>query len=317
MTDGLSLNGALARVYTRMDWSVFPLWWAAGPGTCACAKGSECSSPGKHPLVVKVGPGQFAGAPHGVKDATRDELMVTAWWTRWPLANIGLPAGDNGLAILDVDPDKGGAESLDKLKTYLAGRAQPLPKTLTAITGSGGCHLYFQAPEGGIKSDSNVFGPDMAGLDTRGRGGYVVAPPSNHASGRPYEWPDFLGQDMAPWPDILSNLMAPPKLPIPTQSTRPAGTVVEGDRYAQAAMDAEIERVRSTREGGRNAALNQAAFSLGQLIAGGMLDRATVGDALLAAARSIGLSEAEAIKTIRSGFRSGASSPRRPQVVSA
>lgn len=325
-------TAAAARVYVRCGWSVFPLWWVDGDH-CACPNGKLAhdhpdycgrrpdgeikGSPGKHPLSVKLGPGRFAGAVAGVKDATRDEIMVAAWWGRWPLANVGLPAGDNGLAILDVDVDKGGAESLGNLRAYLTASGRPLPRTLTVVTGSGGFHYYYRAPEGGIKSGSNVFGPDMRGLDTRGRGGYVVAPPSNHASGRPYDWEDFLGQDEAPWPDILTRLMSPPPPPrVPAQS-RTAGVAVDGDRYGLAALDAELGKVRGTLQGGRNAALNHAAFRLGQLVAGGMLDRSQVGDALLDAARSIGLSDVEATKTIKSGFRSAAASPRRPQVVGA
>lgn len=304
-------TAATARVYIRAGWSVFPLWWAAGPATCACPDGAACSSPGKHPLSVKVGPGRYAGAPHGVKDATLDPVMVAAWWTRWPDANIGLPAGDNGLAILDIDPDKGGTDSLTRLHGWLSRRGHRIPNTLAQETGSGGWHLVFRAPDGGIKSGSKVFGPDMPGLDTRGRGGYIVAAPSLHGSGRRYAWSDWLGTPEAPWPHILTQLMDPPKaIAAAPAGARPAGQVVAADTYSRVAFDGELDRIRSTAEGSRNAVLNRSAFSLGQLVAARLLDRDAVERELHAAALAIGLTDTEARKTIRSGLRSGAQHPR-------
>lgn len=315
---------ATARVYVRAGWAVFPLWWVTATGACACARGQldpahddYCGrrpdgtvngSPGKHPL--------HHVAPHGVKNATRDETTVAAWWSLYPWANIGLPAHDNGLAILDVDVDKGGDESLAKLTTYLAGRGTPLPRTVVARTGSGGFHYLFRAPEGGIKSGSKVLGPNMPGIDTRGRGGYVVAAPSNHASGGVYEWINFTDVE-ADWPDIMTALMAPPAPAPRVAGPRAGGPVVEADRYAQAALDGELERVRSATSGERNHTLNHAAFRVGQLVAGAMLTADEAGDALLDAALSIGLTDTEARKTILSGFRASKGSPRRPGTAAA
>jgi hypothetical protein len=84
--------------------------------------------------------------------------------------------------------------------------------------------------------------------------------------------------------------------------------------YARAALDAECERVMAAAHGTRNHTLNRAAFSLGQLIAGGELDEATVITELTAAARLIGLDDREIGRTIESGLRSGAQQPRnRPE----
>lgn len=187
---------AMARVYLRTGWSVFPVWWAQ-QGRCACPEGPGCASPAKHPITRK-----------GLHDATRDEATAAAWWRRWPRANVGLPVGANGLAVLDVDPGHGGGASLRRLADDLAARRMALPPTLTAVTGSGGLHLFYAAPDGGIKCGSNVFGPGLGGLDTRGRGGYVVAPPSVHATGGEYTWLNFAAVDPAPWPEVLSTLMS-------------------------------------------------------------------------------------------------------------
>ena len=54
------------------------------------------------------------------------------------------------------------------------------------ITGGGGEHYYYRAPKGAaIRNNVGKLGE---GLDLRGVGGYVIAPPSLHISGHPYVW---------------------------------------------------------------------------------------------------------------------------------
>lgn len=193
MTDETS-NSAMARTYALMGLKVFPLY-SANAGRCSCPVGDACGSPGKHPLTA-----------NGVHAATLDPEAVEAWWRRWPNAGIGLPAHDNGLAVLDIDPRHGGVESMTVLTDDLKHRGITLPHTLTQVTGSGGWHLVFAEPPGGIKGGSNVFGPDYPGLDTRGRGGYIVVAPSEHVSGSRYQWVD-LTADISPWPLALTKMM--------------------------------------------------------------------------------------------------------------
>jgi hypothetical protein len=80
--------------------------------------------------------------------------------------------------------------------------------------------------------------------------------------------------------------------------------------YAAAALARETDAIASAGKGHRNFTLNQRAFSIGQLVAGGEIDHATAWDALVDAALSAGLSEREAHKTITSAFRGAESSPR-------
>lgn len=286
-------TGVMAQAYVAYGWSVFPLWWVC-EGVCACPQARRCTSPGKHPLTR-----------HGVLDASRDRLTVGEWFfRRWPLANIGLPMGDNGLAALDVDPRHRGDVSL----ALLSGRLGGLPQTLTQRTGSGGSHLVFRAPEGGIKGGSGIFGE---GLDVRGRGGYIVAAPSMHAAGRRYEWVNFWIVDPAPWPQSLDRLRLDARPEAPAAVDRPLDLDPgEPDRYVAVALAGELQRVRETPEGGRNHALNRAAFSLGQLVEAGLLDRSKVQDELTQAGRDAGLGAAEIRATIRSGLRAGAARPR-------
>jgi len=104
------------------------------------------------------------------------------------MANIGIATGPaSGILVLDIDGERG----RDSLRDLLS--QHRLKKTLIAITGrvddggkQSGWHLYFKYPTG--SSIGNSLGPLGDGIDVRGRGGYVVAPPSIHASGQKYRW---------------------------------------------------------------------------------------------------------------------------------
>jgi hypothetical protein len=106
---------------------------------------------------------------------------VQDWLRQWPKANLAVVTGKvSGLIVLDVDPQHGGAESLRQLEREHG----PLPHTVQVRTGGGGRHYYFVHPGGVLHNKVSLF----IGIDVRGDGGYVVAPPSVHASGQHYEW---------------------------------------------------------------------------------------------------------------------------------
>lgn len=153
----------------RKGYPVFPLHDLAG-GVCSCQDGAECESPGKHPRISR-----------GFKAATTDPRKVTAWWTRWPAANVGIPTGErSGLLVIDVDPRHGGTASLEALEA----KHGELPATKTTKTGSGGRHIMLKYPAG--EKIGNSAGTKLGeGLDVRGEGGYIVAPPSRTTG--PYE----------------------------------------------------------------------------------------------------------------------------------
>jgi hypothetical protein len=100
-------------------------------------------------------------------------------------------------------------------------------------------------------------------------------------------------------------------MPSAQLSLVPAAGGARADRWARGALESEIQTVRTTAEGGRNRALNDAAFNLGMLVAGDRLDAGDVKRSLLAAAMEAGLPELEAQKTIRSGFAAGYQKDRR------
>jgi hypothetical protein len=106
---------------------------------------------------------------------------VGIWFTRWPDANLGIVTGRvSGLVVMDVDPEHGGADSLSALQR----RHGALPPTMEATSGGGGRHLYFAHPGGHVRNRVAL----APGIDLRGDGGMIVAPPSVHPSGRRYAW---------------------------------------------------------------------------------------------------------------------------------
>jgi hypothetical protein len=104
---------------------------------------------------------------------------IAEWFRCLPDANIGVVTGEiSNLIVLDINPKHGGDASLERLQQ----RFGSLSATVEAVTGGGGRHLYFAHPGGLTRNRAGL----VQGIDLRGDGGYVVAPPSIHPSGRPY-----------------------------------------------------------------------------------------------------------------------------------
>jgi Bifunctional DNA primase/polymerase, N-terminal/Primase C terminal 1 (PriCT-1) len=158
--------------YMGRGWSIIPI----KPG-------------GKRPLV---GWEQFQQRPPG-------EAEVCHWFRTWRDAGVGIMTGAvSGLVVLDVDVRHGGDVALEQLERE-HGR---LPTTVECQTGGGGRHLYFAHPRAVVRNRVGL----ARGVDIRADGGYVVAPPSLHASGLRYVWVDGRAPanvGIAPLPDWL------------------------------------------------------------------------------------------------------------------
>jgi len=275
----MSLRAALA--YARHGIPVLPVHEPAPGGGCSCERGPRCDRPGKHPRLR-----------HGLNDASTDPRQIEAWWHRWPEANIGLRTGIT-MDVADVDSEEG----WHGLCHLLGGE---MPAGPQVRTGSGGRHFWFRPTGFGNRVRL------LPGLDWRGIGGYVVAPPSRHPRGD-YRW---LRGPAEPLPEGSSTLRAliegPTIMPV---AHRP---ITHPDRYAAAALIAEADRVARAPTGTRNDTLNRAAFALGRLVGAGLLDQAEVVRELDAAARFAGLGRAETHRTIRSGLTAGRRIPLDP-----
>ena len=274
----MMLDAALS--YAARGWQVFP-----------------CKPRGKEPLTL-----------HGLKEATRGPEQIDTWWRKWPEANIAIATGPaSGIFVVDLDFDHDGIDSLVKLE---AGKPKGLA-TLECATGGGGAHLYFTWPDGfEIRNSAGKLGK---GIDIRGEGGYVVAPPSLHKSGQRYQWCTAYPEPLDPPSWLIAALTAPAEphprtLPRrPPTAFQPKGQ--EG-RYAQKALQNELDILYSTAQGQRNDQLNRSAFSLGQLVGAGKLPAELVIDQLTTAGQAIGLTESEVRNTIRSGLAKGINHPR-------
>lgn len=205
--------------------------------------------------------------------------------------------------VLDIDPRHGGDKTLRLLTEQLG---EP-PRTVHCLTGGGGAHLYYRAPEHGAIVSS--LGP---GVDVKLRG-YVVAPPSLHPSGERYESKTGQGPgeiEVANLPSIWLGLLAKqPTSGSATDSFHKA-TADGSSRYGMAALRRECEQLRACREGNRNIQLNRTAFRVAQLAAGGELASEPARREVLLAALHVGLTEWEALRTLESGWSSGRSKPR-------
>ena len=145
--------------------------------------------------------------------ATRDPDEIERDWLRWPYANVGIPTGEvNGIFVVEVDTVAG--HGVDGLATL--GKLPPLPPTLTAQSPSGSQHFYFQYPTGlDIRNSANLLG---RGIDVRGEGGMVVAPPSQRKDGD-YIWLNTL--PVAEAPEWLLDALTPAPAPAPAVSPSP------------------------------------------------------------------------------------------------
>jgi hypothetical protein len=254
--------------------------------------------------------------------ATTDPGRIHDWWARRPY-NIGIACGQSGLVVIDLDvardgPDgadprgpgqgpDGPATGEDAFQRLCRAHDQRYPAgTYTVDTPSGGSHLYFTAPETPVRNSAGRLGPL---IDIRAHGGYVVGDGSL-VDGRPYAARgDFLPLAL-PLPAWIARLLLEePALPEITPP-RPALDRWQGRAYALAAFREETRRVAEARVGTRNDTLNRAAFSLGQLVAAGLIPPLPVMTGLAGAAARAGLPADEARRTIRSGLAAGVRKPR-------
>jgi len=231
-----------------------------------------------------------------VKDATTEERAIRAWLANEPSANIGLATG-LFFDVLDIDGPDGWLSVAHAVEANGC-----LPSVPCSLTPGDGAHYLFE-PTG--RGSRTAFLP---GLDWKGRGGYIVAPPSAHPSGGVYEWavePKDVPLQPAPtWLTAMLDRCAP------SRATSALGGAPRGGAYARAALERVCGRVTLASQGTRNATLNSSAYSLAQFVATRQLSVDEVIDGLLVAASAVGLEIQESRRTIASGLRAGLAHPR-------
>ena len=134
-------------------------------GKCTCGK--CCRKPGKHPRP-----------PKWPDVASCDTSTVAEWWSKWPMANVGVATGaGSGILVFDFDGEDG-AQTLREL----AAEDATIMNTLIHQTGSGGTHLFYRHPGGSIGNAIET----LTGMDIRADRGLIILPPSRHSSGNDY-----------------------------------------------------------------------------------------------------------------------------------
>lgn len=274
---------------TRAGWCVFP----ARPDAKCSYKSADHSDGRKWGL-------------------TRDPPEIRADFTRWPYARIGIPTGAvNGIVVIEADTIAGhGVDGLAALR-QLEAEHGALPETPKAISPSGSDHRYFRHPGADIKIKNSASAIGR-GIDVRGDGGMVIAPPSINPDGRAYCWIDK--SPIAALPGWLIELTRDKPRLISERALAAIRRPFNGpSSYGNAALEAEIAALVNAAPGTRNDALNRAAFSLFQLVVGGELDGTEAMRRLLEATKVNGArdSTAQIKTTIRSGAHAGLQHPRR------
>ncbi len=182
-----------AAFYVSIGLRVFPVYGIL-QGACGCSKKQQCTSAGKHPVWKDWKNRAFMDVPQAAE-----------FFDHHPEYNIGIVTGDLVVAI-DIDPRHGGS-------IVALGLSAAELNTPTVQTGGGGLHLLFRRPPNHPITNRRASLP--AGIDIRGAGGFVVAPPSLHVTGGRYTW--ALGKK----PDELEWCLLPTRIQELLQERRP------------------------------------------------------------------------------------------------
>lgn len=186
--------------FAAMGWKMFPIWHIAN-GACVCQRGINCEHPGKHPRTR-----------NGVKDATNNLDMLRAWWEIFPGCNWALACGRaSGLFVVDIDvkTETDGFESFARFQHEHLSEGL-VSATTSVVTGGGGRHLYFRYPSVTVRNRVEW----LPGVDVRSDGGYVILPPSTHASGNRYHWQTWV-DELADAPAVLIDSIVATSAPRP------------------------------------------------------------------------------------------------------
>jgi hypothetical protein len=173
MMDEFSILDHALNYAEEWKWAVFPCYSVDRISLkCSCGR-LDCKNPGKHPRTK-----------NGSLNASLDTVAVESMFLGCDFdnSNIGIATGSiSNLIVVDVDEGKGG-----NWRDLLIGDVNEMALKTPRVKTGAGLHFYYKLPPGQvIKNSASVLAPH---IDIRGEGGYVIAPPSRHFSGKNYEW---------------------------------------------------------------------------------------------------------------------------------
>jgi predicted P-loop ATPase len=303
-----------ARAYAARGWPVLPLHAIAG-GRCTCGRPSgkgpdECGSPGKHPRTAR-----------GLTEASTDVDDLDQWWGRWPSASIAIrtgpaPAGA-GIWVLDLDAGTDAHARVNAAAVVAGDPAGSTWATLTARTGGGGLHAIFRLSPADVALLGELGltlptrnGIGGKGLDVRADGGYIVAPPSVHESGRSYAWQEQ--RDVIPAPRWLLQLVGKPLEQRKSYTPPPRREAAPEDsrrKFGEAVLRNACAKVAAASDGTRHAELLRQAKTVGGYIVSAAIPYPAALDALCTAGESTGKGPKECRRTTIDGLTYGMERP--------
>jgi putative DNA primase/helicase len=243
--------------------------------------------------------------PLQTERAERSE--VVAYFDDFPRANVGIITGElAGIFVVETDSEEA--------HEWMQGKEMP-HGPVAQSSKPYKLHYYLKHPGFRVANSVSQIYPNV---DVRGDGGYVCAPPSRHHSGATYQWitsPDEADVPGAPeW--LLKAIIekskperdatAPPVVPI-APNTPNASRL---QKYATAALNGEVARVKDAPDGAKHEHLRNSAISLGTFVPHGLLTVAEIEGHLFGAIADRAKDKKNALSTIQDGIRYGANFPR-------
>jgi Bifunctional DNA primase/polymerase, N-terminal len=225
---------------------------------------------------------------HGFYAATTDPDRLVAMLTAVPGGLLAIRTGtSSGLLVVDIDPRNGGR--LDRVL---------MTPTAAVATGGGGWHLYYRHP--GTPTAATL--PGRAGVDIKGDGGYVAAPPSVHpGTRRPYRWTGR--RAVAEMPPALAAAVVPPPAAVPPAPSGPLTARGAGAISSPAALlAAHLAAVERAPQGRRRVTLYGAARGVWRMIAAGVITEADGRAALTAAGLAAQQTPRQTREAVDGGF---------------
>jgi hypothetical protein len=285
-------SGTAARAYaagTRYiahGWPVFVLGRSKRPvANCRTCRAPGHDRAGCHCLTC-----------HGFYAATLDPSRLRAMLAAIPGGLLAIRTGTaSGLVVVDVDPRNGG-----HIDTTL------MPPTATVATGGGGWHLYYHHP--GTPTTAKL--PGHNGIDIKGDGGYVTAPPSIHpGTGKPYRWTINWPVSEMP-PALRAGITPPPHTPAPPLPGPPRARAAGGISNPAALLAANLRAVAQAPEGRRRGTLYGAARGIARMVVAGAISLEDARAALTAAGQAADQTPRDINAAITGAFRDeGAPAP--------
>lgn len=234
--------------------------------------------------------------------ALPERSEVEDWFATRPRLNLAIVTGKvSNLVVVDID----NPEALDQFEDIFYPDYDGDQTDWFVRTGRG-YHVYFNYPEGVEIRNRTHF---REGIDIRADGGYVLAPPSIHPSGRQYRWDHEIAPHILVRPNLPASLL---DLLVRPESERPTFKPVRatfGSPLARHLFDRFLRELARSEPDNHNNTLNRVAFQLARIVAAGALDEGECREALRIEALAVGQGESETQRTIDSAFRAGLALP--------